>query len=82
MLGFKDYAFCAAKRTTFKRNPVLNVKDNTTSVYNVLTMARFMKIHLNNGIWQLCKTRTRDLKRMKKWDSNPEKQSLSRDNLW
>ena len=55
-----------------KKSPVKRLKDNTTSVYDALTMARFMKIYLNKGSWQLCNTRAKDLERMKKMGFVPD----------
>ena len=71
--GFSFIMLITGQIHHYLEEAVKKLKDNTTSVYDVLTMARFMKIHLNNGIWRLCNTRTRDLERMKKMGFEPDK---------
>lgn len=44
---------------------VKKLHDNTSSIYDVLTMARFMKINLIKNKWHLCNTRKKDLERLK-----------------
>jgi len=44
---------------------VKKLQDNTTSIYDALTMARFMKINLIKKKWHLCNTRKKDLERLK-----------------
>ena len=51
---------------------VKKLKDNTTSIYDVLTLARFMKINLINGKWNVCNTRSKDLERIKKMGFEPD----------
>ena len=44
---------------------VKKLQDNTTSIYDALTMARFMKINLIKNKRHLCNTRKIDVERLK-----------------
>lgn len=71
--GFSFIMLITGQVQHYLEEAVKKLKDNTTSVYDALTMARFMKIHLKNGRWQLCNTRTKDLMRMKKMGFEPDR---------
>ena len=51
---------------------VKKLKDNTTSIYDSLTMGRFLKLQLKNGKWSLCNSRTKDLEKMKRMGFEPD----------
>ena len=70
--GFSFIMLITGQIHHYLEEAVKRLKDNTTSVYDALTMARFMKIYLNKGSWQLCNTRTKDLERMKKMGFVPD----------
>ena len=70
--GFSFIMLITGQIHHYLEEAVKRLKDNTTSVYDALTMARFMKIYLNKGSWQLCNTRAKDLERMKKMGFVPD----------
>ena len=74
--GFSFIMLITGQIHYYLEEAVKKLKDNTTSVYDALTMARFMKIRLNNGSWQLCNTRSKDLERMKKMGFEPDEKIL------
>ena len=79
--GFSFIMLITGQIHHYLEEAVKKLKDNTTSVYDALTMARFMKIHLNNGSWQLCNTRSKDLERMKKMGFEPDEKILVESSL-
>ena len=72
--GFSFIMLITGQIHHYLEEAVKKLKDNTTSVYDALTMARFMKIHLNNGAWNVCNTRAKDLELMKKMGFEPDGQ--------
>ena len=79
--GFSFIMLITGQIHHYLEEAVKKLKDNTTSVYDALTMARFMKIHLNNGDWKVCNTRAKDLERMKKMGFEPDKEITVEESL-
>ena len=75
-LGFSFIMLITGQIQHYLEKAVKKLNDNTTSVFDALTMARFMKIHLNKGSWHVCNLRTKDLTRMKKIGFEPDKKII------
>jgi len=63
--GYKFKELKADQIHHYVEQSVKKLHDNTSSIYDVLTMARFMKINLIKNKWHLCNTRKKDLERLK-----------------